>query len=338
MIKLIITDTHFGVKNNSTKFLDNQLRVFEDLRDMVDNSPDPRIDLIHLGDLFDSRSTVSIYVFDRVKKVFIDLYNRLKKRDSQNTIIFLAGNHDFYSQNSSEVNTLSSLMSSVLPDCKYITQGCKIIHRCLYIPWYTVEDIELMKEVCEENKDKYDTIFTHTDLYKVVSDLAFLQHLGKIVISGHIHKSAKYIYDNSKLYNISPPYAINFGDAGDESKGVWKLEDGDLTLFKNSRSLMFWNLKNDEIFNISEKNIKRGDNYNIYINKINLSNEVYVDKIKELSTKIQFLNIIPVSDEMITEITKTDIDIDDIIYNMIGEERKEYFDQVKKAVEEYENQ
>ncbi len=336
--KIIITDTHFGVKNNSSKFLENQFRIFEDLFKMIEINPNDRMDLIHLGDLFDSRSTISIYVFNKVKNLFVNLYKELQDRNPDNTIIFLAGNHDFFSQNSQEINSLDALMSSALPNCKFITKKSCIIDRCLYVPWYDANNVEVFKEVSETNKDKYDTIFTHTELFGVYRDLDFLKTLNKLVISGHIHKSAKYIFDESKLYNICTPYSINFGDAGDEFKGIWKLVDQELTLFKNTKSLMFWSIYNEDIFEIPESNIKRGDNYNIYINKCNLSDEKYITTLKELSTKIQYINIIPVSDELIYESTKADIDIDNIIYKLIGEERKEYFDKIKQDLAEYESQ
>ncbi len=332
--RLIITDTHFGVKNNSIRFLNNQMRIFEDLRYMIDNNPNSRMDIVHMGDLFDSRSTISIYVFNQVKELFIDLYNRLIARDPNNTIIFLAGNHDFFAQNSDEINTLDSMMSSILPYCTFVTTGSIEMNGAIYVPWYDAEDPNKFKEVLNQYPDA-DVVFTHTDLSRCNHDLSFLKVCEKVVLSGHIHKSKSYEYKHSQLYNLCPPYSINFNDAGDINKGIWLYNmRGELSLFKNTRSIMFWNVYNEEIFDISDVNIERGDNYNIYINKDNLSIDKYINKLKELSSRIMFCNIIPISESMVEENAEYDINIDSIIYKLLGEELQDNFDTIKKIAEE----
>ena len=72
MIDVVFTDTHFGWKNNSMTWLNSQL-------DFIYNQFIPHIKLlstqdavrvIHCGDVFESRSTISTYVASKVVQAF----------------------------------------------------------------------------------------------------------------------------------------------------------------------------------------------------------------------------------------------------------------------------
>ena len=103
-IKVLFTDTHFGVKNNSMTWLKSQLnfiykQFIPELRELKKTHPDDQIVLIHLGDVFDSRSTISTMVATEVRKAFGAL------REVVDEFNIIAGNHDYYSPTSDEVNS-----------------------------------------------------------------------------------------------------------------------------------------------------------------------------------------------------------------------------------------
>ena len=86
----IITDQHFGARNDSIAFLD----FFEKF---YDNTFFPALDannidtVLVLGDTFDRRKYVNFYALDRAKKMFFD---KLEERGI--TVYMMAGNHDTY--------------------------------------------------------------------------------------------------------------------------------------------------------------------------------------------------------------------------------------------------
>ena len=100
----IITDQHFGARNDSIAFLD----FFEKF---YDNTFFPSIDaagistVLILGDTFDRRKYVNFYALDRAKKMFFD---KLAERNI--TVHMLAGNHDTYFKNTNEVNSPDLLL------------------------------------------------------------------------------------------------------------------------------------------------------------------------------------------------------------------------------------
>ena len=100
----IITDQHFGARNDSIAFLDFFQKFY-------DNTFFPTIDdngidtVLILGDTFDRRKYVNFYALDRAKKMFFD-----KLEDRGITVHMLAGNHDTYFKNTNEVNSPDLLL------------------------------------------------------------------------------------------------------------------------------------------------------------------------------------------------------------------------------------
>ena len=90
MRELVIGDLHFGIKTNSTTWLEQQIDFF---KNQIIPASRKRIDrIIFLGDVFDIRYAINQQVGIEVKK----LVRQLAKEFS-GEIIFIAGNHDFYS-------------------------------------------------------------------------------------------------------------------------------------------------------------------------------------------------------------------------------------------------
>ena len=107
MTNIIITDTHFGVKNNSITWFNSQSDfIYKQLIPYIKSHQDT-IRLIHMGDVFDSRSTISVYIAKKVRKMFKDLAEICED------VIVVAGNHDFYSPVSDEYDSLSLVLHNI---------------------------------------------------------------------------------------------------------------------------------------------------------------------------------------------------------------------------------
>jgi DNA repair exonuclease SbcCD nuclease subunit len=95
----IITDQHFGARNDSLHFLDFYEKFY-------DETFFPAIDaagittLLILGDTFDRRKYVNFYSLQRAKKMFFD-----KLADRGIKVHMLVGNHDTYYKNTNDVNS-----------------------------------------------------------------------------------------------------------------------------------------------------------------------------------------------------------------------------------------
>ena len=100
----IITDQHFGARNDSIHFLDYYEKFYRDtFFPTLDNNG--ITNLLILGDTFDRRKYVNFLTLKRTKEMFFDeLYNRDIK------VSMLAGNHDTYFKNTNDVNSVDLLL------------------------------------------------------------------------------------------------------------------------------------------------------------------------------------------------------------------------------------
>jgi 3',5'-cyclic AMP phosphodiesterase CpdA len=117
----LITDTHWGVRNDHSAFLDNNKKFLDDIFfPYLDNH---RINtVIHLGDLVDRRKYLNINTAKRLRTDFLD-------RIASEPIDFhiLVGNHDTYFKNTNSVNVLQELLVDKYPDFKIYDEYAKIV-------------------------------------------------------------------------------------------------------------------------------------------------------------------------------------------------------------------
>ena len=86
----LVTDLHFGCRNDNQKVADFQERFFKEVffPYIDENSIDTVVDL---GDTFDRRKFINFYSLDRAKKMF---FTPLAERKI--TVHMLVGNHDSF--------------------------------------------------------------------------------------------------------------------------------------------------------------------------------------------------------------------------------------------------
>jgi DNA repair exonuclease SbcCD nuclease subunit len=99
----MITDIHFGVRNDSKFFHDNLFKFIENtfLPYIKENNIKT---LLILGDTWDRRKYINFYTFHDVRKRFFD---KLRDLDVETKIIY--GNHDVYFKNVNDVNGIDFL-------------------------------------------------------------------------------------------------------------------------------------------------------------------------------------------------------------------------------------
>lgn len=316
MINILFTDTHFGVKQNSITWLNSQLDfIYKQLIPYIE-SLDDEVRLIHLGDVFDSRSSISTMVASKVVDAFKELRSKVKK------FVVIAGNHDYYSPNSSDIDTLSLILKNL--DIDLITKGIHIDDDCIYVPWYSWGD-EIIQDVIYQHDIKY--LFTHADIVN-----ESIKYKNVAVFSGHIHIPE--LKQNS--YNLGSCYSINFADSNQE-RGFYVLKDNNLDFIPNNQSIKFWRFYNEDIFNIDFNNISEKDYIEIYLDKNNMLDDNYTHELNILTNKYKNLWIIPKSTQSINEDYKFEgYDIKSMTLEIIPDNLKEKFNQILNKIEDHE--
>lgn len=145
----LITDTHWGVRNDNIAFMDAN-KLFLDTVFFPTLEAESITHIIHLGDVVDRRKQISFLTASRLRKDFLD---QIAARNMTADII--AGNHDCYYKNTNQINALSELI-----DGSYSNINCYIepeeVVRCdaklLYLPW-----------ICDENKEQSTRLINETN-------------------------------------------------------------------------------------------------------------------------------------------------------------------------------
>lgn len=313
MIDVIFTDTHFGWKNNSMTWLNSQMNFIykQFIPEIKKLAKKDSIRVIHCGDVFDSRSTISTYVATKVVQAFKDI------KSVCDEFIIVCGNHDFYSPNSDTVNTVSLLLSNL--GIKIVDQNIYEIDNHAFVPWYIYESGEF------ETNAKY--IFCHAD---IVGGIIPNGCIGKTIFSGHIHTP---LYrQKKKLYNLGSCYSLNFADSN-SIRGFYIHENGVVEFHPNTVSIKFHRLYNEEILNKDISELNTDDYIELYITETNMSSDVYTAAIKKFTNRFTHLWIIPqvVATNSINE-DFNKYDIASIMEEMIPEDLQEFFKKVKNQL------
>jgi DNA repair exonuclease SbcCD nuclease subunit len=100
----IITDQHFGARNDSSHFLEYYEKFYRDtFFPILDKNGIDTV--LILGDTFDRRKYINFFTLKRAREMFFDkLYAKGIK------VYMLAGNHDTYFKNTNNVNSVQLLL------------------------------------------------------------------------------------------------------------------------------------------------------------------------------------------------------------------------------------
>ena len=210
----IITDQHFGARNDSIAFLD----FFEKF---YDNTFFPTIDennittVLVLGDTFDRRKYVNFYALDRAKKMFFD---KLEERGIR--VHMLAGNHDTYYKNTNEVNSPDLLLTEygnidvISKPETIVVDGIPI---CM-MPWICPDNYQ--ESIDHMANTKAEICMGHFEIagfamhrgmesYDGISKETFSKF--DMVFSGHYHHKS----DDGQIYYLGNPYELTWQDYND---------------------------------------------------------------------------------------------------------------------------
>lgn len=314
-INIIITDTHFGIKNGSQKWLDNQLNGMDEIYNYILNVKNDyeTVNLIHCGDVFDNRSNINTYILKSVRDVLYKLAGVVDK------FYILAGNHDYYSPKETfkDINSIDLLLqhpNMVLVTDRPLMSKNEQIRKC-FVPWYEFKNIN---EIIENNSP--DIVFTHEDLF------GFKNEHNSTIVAGHIHVPATY----GKAKNICSTFAMNFADANQE-RGFYTF-DGKLDFHSLKNIIKFYSKNADDVDFFNCENLNTNDYIRIHIDNEKILMDDYIEMIRKYREVCEnvFIFIFNKDTKLSEEYEFGTKNIDELITEIIPEHLKQAFEKIKE--------
>ena len=245
MKSIILNDSHFGYKNDSSIMLEYFLSFFEKQLFPYMKENDIKL-MFHLGDLFDRRKYINFKTLNEVQKRFLDPLKEMGVRCH-----IICGNHDTYYRNTNKINSLDELISyypnwSVYSESTelQLSTGCIAM-----IPWINQENEQQVANFL--NNTTCSILLGHLELagFQTIRGVFVDQGYDskyfdkfEFVLTGHYHiKSSR-----NNIHYLGTQYQMGFSDV-DEPKGfhVFDLQNRVLEFVEN-RKKVFYALEYDE--------------------------------------------------------------------------------------------
>lgn len=334
MKDLVIGDVHFGIKSNSTRWLDQMVEFFNaQIEDTINEEKPDRV--IFLGDLFDVRYSTNTLVGCTVKRTI----RNLLEKHALTKFYFIAGNHDFYSplEEFIDDNVYDMIFGKEFEyyydNVKFVVKEPFESENELMMPWYSTEDKEMFLSTLEDYNEA-KVIYCHSDLQRWDQDM-LLAVAGRTVISGHIHYP--WIDKTNNLYNVGACLQLTFNDVN-SSRYVYIVEDGKIVKkIENIITPKFKRWHNEQIFTLGPDDFKNSF-CEFYISKILINKAKYIEQIKKL--KQEYVGT-PIRVQTIDEdytIDSTNIDFNKDINKYIDDNIPDYLQDKYEKVKESINQ
>jgi DNA repair exonuclease SbcCD nuclease subunit len=254
----LITDIHWGVHKSSPIFLKSQIAFFKNqfVPYLIENGIDT---IFMLGDLFDNRQAMNVYVYNEVFKLFDEHLRPFK-------IHVICGNHDIFYKTTVSVNSLKFLNLfenvTVYEDVELLTIEEKKI---LLVPWQ-VDNLDFRTRVANKNIH-CDVCMGHLEVvgFKMSNPRSDACSIGlpaqvlfenyALTFSGHFHHRSKKTFGNSVIQYIGNPFHLTRHDIN-EDRGfcILNLEDLSYEFVTNTESLRYVAINYPNAF--TEKDIK----------------------------------------------------------------------------------
>lgn len=218
---ILISDTHFGARDDKVSFHDYFKKFYHDIffPYIEENGI---TEIIHLGDFWDRRKFINYNTLKLVKEYFLQ---PIQESTTIKKVYTILGNHDVAKKNTNEINSPSLLLSEY-DKISVIETPTKIGLYITAIPWVNQENIhDCMKII----KSSSGICCGHFDIKGFQMYNGVVAHEGldsdifkkfEIVFSGHFHHRSK---DGNIIY-LGSPYEITHADYND-SRGFYVIDD-----------------------------------------------------------------------------------------------------------------
>ena len=210
---LLITDQHFGVRNDNVYFIEHYKKFYGQIVIPFIEKLGIK-EIINLGDTFDKRRSINYMSLDAAKSMWFDPITELGCHMTS-----LVGNHDIYYKNTLRINAPTELLGEY--------ENFDTIDKPTTLN-YDGLDILMLPWICEDNYDKTLRVITESEAPVCMGHLelnGFEAHPGHVmqtgtdmyvfqkfkkVFSGHYHTKSN--MDN--CYYLGNPYQLYWSDYG----------------------------------------------------------------------------------------------------------------------------
>lgn len=239
----LITDTHWGVRNDSP-IQHNAMKKFLDEVFFPKLKEENITTVIHAGDLVDRRKYINFVTAKRLREDFLDPLKRLNIN-----LHIIAGNHDTFYKNTNDVNALEELIGDrerynkvfIYYNQPFNLQLSSDDLGLFLMPWITDSNREITMNMVKETKapiaighlelngfEMYKgNINTHGDDPKLFDKF-------DLVLSGHFHTRSS----SGNIHYLGTPVQYTWSDYNDP-KGfhILDTETRELTFIENPNIL-----------------------------------------------------------------------------------------------------
>ena len=226
---VLVTDLHFGARNDSVKVAKHQKRFYDEVffPYLKENNINTIIDL---GDTFDRRKYISFTSLKSSREMFFD-----PLKENNITTHMIVGNHDTVYKNTNELNSVNLLLKEYDNVIEYEApedieiDGCKI----LILPWICPGNHQ--ESMTAIKATKAQVVMSHLELKGFEFMRGHFMHEGMdhtifdkfdLVCSGHYHHKST----EGNINYLGTPYELTWQDYEDP-KGfhVFDTETRELT-------------------------------------------------------------------------------------------------------------
>lgn len=232
----ILTDTHFGARNDSTQF-DTFFKKFYDEVFFPYLEEHQIKTVFHLGDVFDRRKYINFNTLRSCKKYFFEPLHDLGAE-----MYVIPGNHDTYYKNTNDVNSLDLLLREYAN--VHVIQRCQQMNfegtEFSFIPWLCSDNYDTTMDFIKRHKGVCIGHFEISgfDMYRGAKndggmDRKVLSHFD-MVMTGHFHHRST----DDNVYYLGSPYEFIWSDF-DDPRGfhIFDTKTQELTFIENPNKI-----------------------------------------------------------------------------------------------------
>lgn len=305
----LVTDIHFGARNDHKKIADFQEKFFSNV--FFPYLKEHNItEIVDLGDTFDRRKFINFVSLDRAKKMFFDVIDRENYK-----LHALVGNHDSFYKNTLEINSMNLLAEHYETMRIYSSpkvqdfDGLEIV----MLPWICSDNQEEVFNLCKSTNAP--VLFGHLELsgYQMYKGQS-INHGMKddwlkrfdIVCTGHYHTRST----TGNITYLGCPYEMTWSDF-DDPKGfhVFDTETRELEFVRNPYTMfkkIFYNDVDMTIADIIDQDFEQYRDCFVKIIINNKTNPYWFDMYMEKLEKVEPIHVQVVEDHLNLDLEDAD--------------------------------
>ena len=237
----LITDTHFGARNDSIQFLKYYQKFYKNV--FFKYIDEHKIDTIfHLGDIVERRKFINFITLHQFKRMFIQ-----PMIDRNITFHCIVGNHDIPYRNSNEISAMSELFANQGKHNMHLYWKPEdVIHDGVSIgmlPWINNDNYEECMNYLKDTPSQI--IFSHLELSGFEVFNGQIHDVGMartpfekfdVVCSGHYHHKSS----QGNIHYLGNPYELTWADYNDpRGFHIFDTDTRELTFIQNPYKMFY---------------------------------------------------------------------------------------------------